>query len=88
MQLEITQEDIDKGKQGDCGLCPIALAIRRKLPKSNPLVLSNRVFITDEHSKNKQYYFRMSSNAQEFICEFDNGFPVKPIEIELTKLIF
>jgi hypothetical protein len=29
MRIEVTAEDIVKGKRMDCGLCPVALAIKR-----------------------------------------------------------
>lgn len=50
MIIKVTQEHIDRGIIGDCGECPVALAIREVLPFSSIQVGNNYCEIIDHHS--------------------------------------
>ncbi len=89
--LEITQEDIDKGKAGNCSLCPIALALMRKfnLDPSEDSLDYARVGLTMASifpvmdRERKPQYFNMPDEASEFIKDFDSKLPVKPFSFTL-----
>lgn len=89
--LEVTQEDIDKGKRGNCCLCPIALALMRKfnLDTSEDSLDSASVGLTMASifpvmdKERKPQYFYMPDEASEFIKNFDSKVPVKPFSFTL-----
>lgn len=74
--IEVTQEDIDKGKQGSCGRCPIALAAYRVMEGSF-LVLPYAIFRLEGKS------ISLPDSAIEFIGLFDSGMPVKPFSFTI-----
>lgn len=89
--LEVTQEDIDKGKRENCSLCPIALALMRKFnldPSEDSLdhvsvgITMASIFpVIDKQHKSQ--YFYMPDEASEFIKNFDSKIPVKPFNFTL-----
>lgn len=79
MKIKVTRKDIKKGKKGDVSFCPIALAVARKfnLDAEKVQVDGNGVIIDDMY-----YMLRRGFN---FVDRFDEGLPVKPCTIELTR---
>ena len=80
--LEVTQEDIDKGKSCNSVECPIALALLRKfnIPQEhkqgddmNPNDVGVRVGLTTcgVFTKDSSTYYNLSEEAQDFIMAFD-----------------
>ncbi len=76
--INVTQEDIDKGKQGDSCKCPVALALRRIHPGAR--VGSLTLFIADDWVESTPEV------ARKFISEFDNGRPVGPISFDILGI--
>lgn len=72
--ITVTQEDIDQGIRNDCDKCPIARAIARELPGSEPSVGD----MVDLYGKGYYGDAHLSHLATKFINDFDNGNPVVP----------
>jgi hypothetical protein len=89
--IEVTAEDISRGKpRSTCG-CPVALAINRqlKLSETEHLITASvgRKF-TQVLTLRRVLVFWFPDNVQIFIDRFDSDQPVKPFsfefELELT----
>lgn len=83
MQIQVKQEHIDKGVQGKCGSCPIALAINENLVDG---VISNVRYSRVDLVKNEVYLAEelwLPPEASRFIRSFDNGEQVQPFSFEL-----
>lgn len=78
VHVEVTREDIENGNYG-CSRCPVALAIRRAIPGSIPLV--TRTNFTLMGASGKKY--QTPPGMRDFILEFDNQLPVEPITFDL-----
>ena len=78
--VNVTQEDINNGTSGDYDRCPIALAIARELPGSDPSV-SDEVHLLGEGYCG---HACQPSEAEEFVISFDLGRPVSPLTFKLT----
>ncbi len=78
MLIKVTQEHIDQGKKGSRFKCPIGLAI-----KENPDM--PYIQVTDAHVEIGYgiAIYVLPVEAQRFIHNFDEGFPVQPFEFEL-----
>ncbi len=77
VKIKVTQDCIDKGVQGSCSKCPIALAILKERPNSTVVVGDCYTSVDDER-------FCMPEEASEFIHDFDEGIiSLKPFEFEL-----
>lgn len=76
MRITVTQQDIDKGEQGEAKHCPIARALKRATGEQC-LVASKICFIGDRED------IPLPENAQSFVSDFDCGFPVKPFSFDL-----
>lgn len=79
IQVEVTQEHIDKGTSADCYACPIALAMTE-------LGLENVMVDTGTFCYGRFYlgYSTPGIEAQSFISKFDDGEPVQPFTFPLT----
>lgn len=85
MKIEVTQKDIDNGVQGECQLCPIALAI--KSTSNFKRVYVNGKFIEVWHRGNQGIKtYELPKKAQTFVKRFDRQEPVKPFSFELENL--
>jgi hypothetical protein len=84
MKIEVTQEDIDKGKRRQACNCPISLAVKRHTGARYVATfpLSGLNFI-----ENDKTYILPAEEDQEsfttFVCDFDDGNPVEPFTFEL-----
>ena len=92
MKIEVTLEDIDRGIQGHCMLCPVALALKRQCPQYKSVtVKSSRVFFWANDFSFSQMEYKPVGDATaelplevcEFISKFDLKKEVKPFEFEL-----
>lgn len=54
LQVEVTQQDIEKGERGNCGKCPIALAVARA--GFSPQVIAQEQFIHWRHPERPRWY--------------------------------
>ena len=78
MLVNVTEEDIVRGKRGDCSLCPIALAVGRLFPKATYIsVQSNKIAVDDTE-------FFVPNSAIAFIGRFDHGSSVYPFSFPLV----
>lgn len=77
--VNVTQEDIDHGVANNCFKCPIARAVERALPGSDPTV-RNFVYLYGTHCGSAD----LPLKAGEFIDRFDNNESVSPLTFDLT----
>jgi hypothetical protein len=80
LKIEVTQEDIDKGKRDDCTSCPIALAAIRT-GATSAFVDSDSIHIVAENERG--LFFKLPLKAQQFIHDFDYSRPVSPFSFVL-----
>lgn len=71
MEINITQEHIDKGERKNPKKCPISLALKEQFETRYTNVDSNNVTIG-------RNIHRMSPFLIHFVKNFDNGFTVSP----------
>lgn len=76
MIIEVTEEDIRKGKRGDNLSCPIALASKRCLPVNYVGPLMIRFGFPHK-------WVNLPPQARNFIHTFDEGCPVKSFSFDL-----
>ncbi len=80
VEVKVTQEHIDKGKQEDGDCCPIALAFKA--------LGFDGVSVDDEtcvaHRGSFLYVFDLPSEARNFMWDFDmwDNLPVRPFTFE------
>lgn len=82
MQINVTQEIIDKGGKGgksNCSSCPIALAIREQT-EFKAAEVGHDIWLTSILSEKPRH---LPSEATFFIERFDDGKPVQPFSFEL-----
>ena len=66
MKIDVTQEDIDCGKQRSTSCCPVALAIRRTKPRFAPIIVERTCVVIG------RYEYDLPPTAREFIADFDS----------------
>lgn len=74
--VNVTQEDIDKGKKGSCSQCPVALAGIRSVGKSfyvGPTMFAFRF----------NWIAELPKCVVDFIERFDSGQPVQPFTFDI-----
>jgi hypothetical protein len=81
MIISVTHADITEGVKNACNHCPIALAIKRAFNCDCVMVLASFDIIVNS----QQYTSEDPETVQEFINNFDNGFPVQPFSFTLQK---
>lgn len=70
MKIQVTKEDIKQGARSSPGWCPVARAVRRAIPNSQPLVGGSMVtFYWDMRELNQG----LPRSARQFIGWFDTG---------------
>ncbi len=67
-KIEVTKEDIQKGKPLKCNTCPIARAIRRVVGKKRVAVLYGYIKVG-----NKYAYVSKPNMVEKFIDNFDSA---------------
>lgn len=78
MIIQVTQRDIDYGKQGDCFCCPIANALDRVLFPGTPYsVWGYKIKINGVG-------YKAGQACDDFVFRFDDGQKVSPFEFELA----
>lgn len=86
--LEVTQEDIDHGKHGDCMACPAALAGQRHFARKD-VAAGSFTFIVGDISLGKygEDWITYTSKAlEEFVFDFDNHKEMRPTVIHLVEI--
>jgi len=77
MVINITEEHIAKGVRGDCGRCPVALAMKAAFGPAVRIRVS--VFDYEVHSITRE----LPEKARRFIHNFDQGTEVQPFSFEI-----
>lgn len=94
LQVQVTQEDIDKGERGNCGGCPIALAVARAA--FSPAVVAQEEHIYWRHPELPRWYrANTPGRVVDFMAAFDGWAragsegpgPVRPISFRLTGIL-
>lgn len=79
MLIQVTQEDINNGRRGNCYYCPVALAVARIFNAHN-FIYVGAEGICDVR---KWTVPVLPPEVFDFICKFDRQFPVAPFTFEL-----
>jgi hypothetical protein len=95
LTINVTQEDIDHGKRGDCTRCPIALAVTRELdlsPRDYLRVNGCEVILQLEgeidSTLSPVQCFSLGVEGQKFVKDFDSplNLSVEPFSFELEEV--
>lgn len=78
IKIEVTQEDIDKGIQASCHLCPVAIAAQRTIHDSQIQISSSCLYKIQSF-----YSCKLPTVVRQFICDFDCGNSVQPFTFEI-----
>jgi hypothetical protein len=81
--VSVTAEHIARGEPGDCGWCPIALAVADALPGLAYLSIRLQDIDLRPRPDEDLIVIGMPDEAVDFILDFDAGKPVKPFTFEL-----
>jgi hypothetical protein len=86
--LNVTQEDIQNGKQSCCENCALALAARREFPLSESVsVWSGPVSVLDVFYSDRVDTYRLGDEAEDFIGRFDfSRATVDPQDFEIELI--
>lgn len=77
MKIEVTAEDIRRGKKISIRTCPIALAAKRIFPDKSVHACLGRIDIGKKR-------FLIPKFVADWMTRFDKGEKVEPIEFELN----
>lgn len=80
VKVRVTNEDIRRGRPGNCEKCPIALAICREMGCE---VGSGEVIVEEDEVVIRGSRYVMPDEAAKFMCRFDLREEVMPVEFEL-----
>jgi len=82
MKIQVTEDDILLGVQGDCKECPVANALNRIFPDAKIIsVIDFSAIMLLKDGSTKSY--SLPSIASDFIHNFDMGRKVYPFEFEI-----
>ena len=100
IEVEVAQDDIDRGIKGDPYLCPVARAISRAISRAEGVNLGAIAVVGSMDAVTKQIvatfyrinfgslrmqFHRFPDEVTEFVRKFDNGEPVEPFKFVLVK---
>ena len=87
VRIKVTQADIDLGSRRCPSWCPIALAIERALPRSQPSVGARTFSVQMPGKHDRVGNLCLPYEAQRFVAAFDDAMHkhevVKPFEFDL-----
>lgn len=88
LYINVTQQDINNGKQADCYKCPIALAVNRCLKPDYHADIGSYKGININYSDRNipQYAIHVNEQLLSFITDFDKGMNVEPFVFVLPNL--
>ena len=87
IHIKVEQRHIDNGKREDCSYCPIALAIMETIPSNcllGPFWKQVKVHDSNEIIV-RGITYNTSRKVSQFICDFDSGKEVEPMDFVLSK---
>lgn len=76
MIIYVTAKDIEHGSCGSIYSCPVAKAVDRRFPTKVVRVGGGRIIVGIKR-------YKMPMKVIEFVRDFDNHKPVKPMRFEL-----
>lgn len=85
--VDVTQDDIANGKQGECGFCPIALALNRHAPANHHFTVgsSTATLLREDRSDSIPLETVLLPRvAEAFVRSFDHRYTVEPFTFDLT----
>lgn len=89
IRITVTQEDIDTGTWRDPTRCPVAQAVRRRIPYASvsylKLFVPTARSMTDTKYRGEYYAVDMPAKAARFTTLFDLGHPVEPFTFLLEQ---
>lgn len=88
MKIQVTQEDINTGVAGHCGLCPVANATRRAVPTATGVAVSAttlRFWYTDSEGADRNVVYDLPRKVMGAIDQFDSSGFMVPLEFELGE---
>ena len=85
MEINVTQQDIDLGKRGECSLCPIALSIKREHGKR---ALVQKLYLGVFKNEKTFTSWILPDAAVNFVLAFDSGLYVRPFKFKLTEKVY
>jgi hypothetical protein len=80
--IAIEQRHIDAGEPGECGKCPIALALMEAFPGTRVEVGDATIDFYDGDTPTN--VADTPGDGEWFIARFDSGMPVSPCVLDLT----
>lgn len=80
IKIEVTQEDIEKGKPRKSSHCPIARAIKQQCRNGTSVQVSEDGISIEHNSRYGYASDHPPTRAVRFIERFDRGRPVKPFK--------
>lgn len=83
IDVEVTQDDIDKGTRRSCSECPIARAFERTTGLFASVKLFGGIMVT-YYGTGPAVILRHCAEAISFIKDFDEGMKVKPCTLTFT----
>jgi hypothetical protein len=85
--LSVTREHIKKGKAGDCGKCPVALALLDGLPNATKVsVDEDSIIVVEAKGNGRTVSYHVPRSVERFINNFDDEEPVKPFAFKLERI--
>ncbi len=82
IQIDVTQEDIDKGRRGHCELCPIARALQRATGALSVDVTD--LGVSWWNMEDEQFAAALPEVAAAFIVRFDDCGEAQPFSFSVT----
>ena len=76
--VEITQDDIDNGYRNHHKRCPLSLAVKRKLNRTDVSVHARRLYVGTE-------VYDIPRAARNWLYAFDTNQPVSPITFNIFR---
>jgi len=83
--VDVTQDDIDNGVPEDEHHCPIAMAVRRKVPTTECVTVDvgQLLLVLQEH-REQHFEADLPISAMKFVKNFDDGSSVHPFKFAVT----
>lgn len=81
VKIEVTQDDIEKGRRRGSQTCPVARAIKRRLKAGIKAAVYGRAGFVKGWLRHMS---DMPGKTQRFVADFDSKRPVKPFTFTLN----
>lgn len=85
IKIQVTQDDIDRGRRCVASQCPIARAVRRAFDKPYSVSVGTRYIIVCQKRRGPEQVFTMDANTCHWRHEFDMARSVQPFSFPLCE---